>query len=148
MSKGFLARTFDDPSLVRLQRPEIRKKLSITRGIVTLAFIGFMAFLGFRGMFESFAVTVGALVALFAIFVVTTGRLNGSTGGITEIPRRDLDEVQLEVREKAYARAYRIVGLDATRRRSRARTGGTLTGGGDGALQLNVVDAGRNGRYR
>ena len=110
MNKGFLARTFDDPSLVRLQRTEIRKRLSITQGIVALVLIGFISFVGYRGVFESFALTTGALLVLLAVFVVTTGKLNGSTGGITEIPRRDLDEVQLEVRERAYATAYRLVG--------------------------------------
>jgi Ca2+/Na+ antiporter len=111
MSKGYLARLFDDPSLVRLQRTDIRKRLSITQGLVTLVLFGFMSFFAFRGVFESFVLTVSLLFVLLALFVIFTGRLNASTSGITEIPRRDLDEVQLELRDGAYARAYRMVGL-------------------------------------
>jgi hypothetical protein len=90
-----------------------------------------------------------ALVVWLAGFVVLTGWLNGSVGGVTELPYAVLDEAQASVRRRAESDAHRtvravlfLVGLAAVG--TLGSTYGAMSAGKDpswsSALALGVTD--------
>ncbi len=96
-----------DPRFDRFRRRRGRRTLLA----VHIAW-GALGYGGFGVMTEavvSGAVIVASGLVWLAGFVVLTGWLNGSVGGITELPYDVLDEAQLAVRRHAEAVAHRVV---------------------------------------
>jgi len=96
-----------DPRFDRFRRRRGRRTLLA----VHLAW-GALGYGGFGVMTEavvSGAVIVASGLVWLAGFVVLTGWLNGSVGGVTELPYDVLDEAQRSVRRHAEADAHRIV---------------------------------------
>jgi hypothetical protein len=96
-----------DPRFDRFRRRRGRRTLLA----VHLAW-GALGYGGFGVMTESVvsgAVIVASGLVWLAGFVVLTGWLNGSVGGVTELPYDVLDEAQRSVRRHAEADAHRVV---------------------------------------
>jgi len=96
-----------DPRFDRFRRRRGRRTLLA----VHLAW-GALGYGGFGVMTESIVigvVIITAGLAWLAGFVVLTGSLNGSVGGVTELPYDVLDEAQRSVRRHAEADAHRVV---------------------------------------
>jgi hypothetical protein len=96
-----------DPRFDRFRRRRGRRTLLL----VHLAW-GALGYGGFGVMTEavvSGAVIVASGLVWLAGFVVLTGWLNGSVGGVTELPYDVLDEAQRSARRHAEADAHRIV---------------------------------------
>ena len=96
-----------DPRFARFRRRRGRRALLATH--VAWGAIGYG---GFGLMTEAgvgLGVVVGAALAWLAGFVVLTGWLNGSVGGVTELPYDILDEAQTSVRRHAEADAHSVV---------------------------------------
>jgi hypothetical protein len=104
-SRGALARLFADPRFDALQRRTERRRASLLQlGATALLLAGIGAVIAWPQA-PLWLVVVTAVLLLLP-FVIATGRLNASVGGITELRTRDLDEVQRAVRDHAYRRAY------------------------------------------
>ena len=109
-SRGYLARLFADPRFDPLQRRAERRRASLLQlGATALLFAGVGAVIAWPQA-PLWLVPVTA-VALLLPFVVATGRLNASIGGVTELRTRDLDEAQRQVRDRTYRRAYFASGI-------------------------------------
>jgi len=96
-----------DPRFDRFRRRRGRRTLLA----VHLAWGG-LGYGGFGVMTEavvSGAAIVASGLVWLAGFVVLTGWLNGSVGGVTELPYEVLDEAQRSVRRHAEADAHRVV---------------------------------------
>lgn len=109
-SRGYLARLFADPRFDPLQRRTERRRASLVQLVATaLLFAGVGAVIAWPQA-PLWLVPLTAVV-LFLPFVVATGRLNASIGGVTELRTRDLDEAQRHVRDRTYRRAYFASGI-------------------------------------
>lgn len=108
-SRGYLARLFADPRFDSLQRRTERRRASLVQLVATgLLFAGVGAAIAWP---QAPLWLVALTTLLFLPFVVATGRLNASIGGVTELRTRDLDEAQRHVRDRAYRRAYFAAGI-------------------------------------
>ncbi len=103
--RGSLARVFADPRFDPLQRGAARRRASAVQLAATallLAGLGTVIAWPDAPLWLYPAVAI----ALFVPFMVATGRLNASIGGVTELRTGELDEAQRQVRDRAYRRAY------------------------------------------
>lgn len=112
-----LAELEADPRFDRFRRRGGRRRLlaaHVAWGALGYALLGIATDLpagSLAGGGDPGAVVLGVTAALvwLAGFVVLTGWLNGSVGGLTELPYRVLDEAQTAVRRRAEADAHRVV---------------------------------------
>jgi hypothetical protein len=96
-----------DPRFARFRRRSGRRRLlavHVAWGVAGYATLGLLLE----------AVASGVPLAVFALvwlagFVVLTGWLNASVGGVTELPYDLLDEAQIAVRRRAEADGHRVV---------------------------------------
>jgi hypothetical protein len=109
-----LAKVFDQPQFVRYQTVKARRLLSVAQ-IISVLSLGWIPLYvaertGVWQLGNGIGVS-GITLALLALTVYTTGLLNASIGGLTEIPARDLDEIQLRQRDRGYRWAYVASGI-------------------------------------
>lgn len=105
---GYLSRVFDDPRLQRLHTPRSRQVASVAQALASVLLA--LALQVAIPMVPHGIAGLGVLVLVPAvlIWVITTGRLNASVHGITEIPDVDLDEFQRAMRDSAHRKAWRV----------------------------------------
>lgn len=96
-----------DPRFARFRRRRGRRTLLATH--VAWGALGYGGFGLLTEASVGVGVLVGAALVWLAVFVVLTGWLNGSVGGVTELPYDILDEAQTSVRRDAEADAHSVV---------------------------------------
>ncbi len=109
-ARGHLARVFADPRFEPLQRRAARRRASVVQIIATAILFTSLGSAIAWAQAPAWLVPVTAVV-LFLPFMVATGRLNASVGGVTELRTRELDEAQRQVRDRTYRRAYAVAGI-------------------------------------
>ena len=98
-----------DPRFARFRRRRGRRRLlamHVAWGVAGYATLGVL----FEVVASGVPLAVSALVWLVG-FVVLTGWLNASVGGVTELPYDVLDEAQTAVRRRAEADGHRAVSI-------------------------------------
>lgn len=111
---GYLKQLFERDDFQRYRTGAHRRRFSLMQGAITLSLIALAPAIitkAMAGDLSGFWTLVGGLGVLLVAFVYATGFLNLSIAGITEIPTRDLDEMQLRLRDEAMRTAYRILGV-------------------------------------
>lgn len=110
---SYLKALFEQDRFLRLRTRRHRRRFSLLQGAVNLGLIGLVSAIitqAEAGHWSTFWPLVGLLGGLFIAFLYSAGFLNASIAGITEIPSRELDEMQLRLRDEAMRVSYRVLG--------------------------------------
>lgn len=112
---------FSDPSFRSIQNARQRRYLSRTQAAWSIL-LSLIMYLMTSGLAESWiqrnlriGATIAAVICLAILvisccfWVISTGLLNASVGGATELSDRQLDEAQRSLRDSAYRKAYRFI---------------------------------------
>ncbi len=112
---------FSDPSFRSIQNARQRRHLSRTQAAWSIL-LCLMMYLTTSGLAESWmqrnlglgatiatVICLASLVISGCIWAISTGLLNASVGGATELADRHLDEAQRSLRDSAYRKAYRFI---------------------------------------
>lgn len=112
---------FSDPSFRSIQNASQRRHLSRTQAAWSIL-LSLTMYLMTSGLTESWlqrnlglGATIAAVICLASLvisvgfWVLSTGLLNASVGGATELADRHLDEAQRSLRDSAYRKAYRFI---------------------------------------
>jgi hypothetical protein len=123
--RNLCAQAFSDPAFHSIQNARERRYLSRTH-IAWSLLLSLVFDLLTSGMMESwfsrnlgFGATTAAVISFVIVvvclgfWILTTGLLNASVGGATELHDRYLDEAQRALRDAAYRKAYWFVALAA-----------------------------------
>lgn len=119
--ENLCASTFADPSFRSIQNARQRRHLSRTQAAWSILVV-LLFYLTSSGRAESWfqrnlglGATIAAVICLASLvisgcfWVISTGLLNASVGGATELSDRQLDEAQRSLRDSAYRKAYRFL---------------------------------------
>jgi hypothetical protein len=110
---SYLKTLFEQDRFQRLRTRAHRRRFSLIQGAVTLGLIGLVPAVitqAEAGNWSAFWPLIGMLGGLFIAFLYSAGFLNASIAGVTEIPSRDLDEMQLRLRDEAMRVSYQVLG--------------------------------------
>ncbi|MBP2476911.1 Ca2+/Na+ antiporter [Crossiella equi] len=98
------ARILDDPRYERFRNPATRRRLVL----LLLALLALEAALFILAAADHPWLLLTLATLLVLAFVLCVGLLKASTRGVEELPERNLDEYQWQLRGETYASAYRI----------------------------------------